>query len=159
MVKRFRVNVWYQIDGDVNPAQYGATIAREDSYGRIEVIQIQPTTEYVGNDAYSDGIGFPFWSREASYDLDNLRHTLTDDGKGVLSSIGACADDFDLSKRGDRLALASAMLSYGVAVYEGPAGWSSDVLCRRRVSWWTKGGFGGRAADAEFHRNMKEARS
>ena len=132
---RYRVNVWYQVDGDgARPEKYGATYAKEDRHGNVEVRKIQPTREYVGDEARE--VAYPFWSREGIYDREALQACLTSysqdeesaHGWHPIGYIGAQPADFDLTERADRFRLACAMLDYGQGAEEGPSGWSKDVL-------------------------------
>jgi hypothetical protein len=131
---------WAQVDGDMNPSQYGATIAKlEPEY--VEVLKIQPVREYVGDtEAYE--VGFPFWTREAWFndqDLALCRQDVFD----ALNYVGVDweEEDADLNGLGvtptqRRIAIACALLDYGLGD-EGPAGWAKDVIPDgERVQWW-----------------------
>ena len=151
---------WQQIDGDMNPGSYGGTIATGNGHA-IELLKIQPTREYVGDGEAAD-LGFPFWSREGYFDLDDL----DPDGpnakeiKSALGSWGQTPQDL-LEMEPDKRALvvASALLDYGRGD-EGPAGWAKDIIGNRRVKWWgSKGAQGWRYLedeDREFRRLLRE---
>lgn len=133
---------WTQISGDMNPSQYGAIIARGD--GRyLELVEIQPVREYVGDDEAKD-VGFPFWTKEAHYDLNDLDPK----NKNVRSALEAVdLDDgalADMQPPQRAIAIAEALMRYGVGGEEGPAGWSKDVLFEP-VKWWS-----GAVAGAEY---------
>jgi hypothetical protein len=133
---------WTQISGDMNPSQYGAIIARGDGT-YLELVEIQPVREFVGDDEARD-VGFPFWSKEAHYDLDDLDPS-NKDVQSALKSVGLEDEHFEDMKPQQRaLAIAEALLRYGVGGEEGPAGWSKDVL-HEPVKWWS-----GAVAGAEY---------
>ena len=159
---RFRRGIWYQVDGDQSsPEKYGATYAREDETGAVEVRKIQPTIEYVGEREAIEA-GVPFWSREGYYDRERLTRCLNSFGTEEshnrgwhpIGYMGAKAADFNLRRRVDRFRLACAMLDYGEGAEEGPSGFSVDVLagigrCVSRKDW--------HAEDWKFRRMLKEA--
>ena len=68
-------SAWRQIGGDQDPGTHGGLIARfEEGSGphrAVELILIQPTREYVGARAAME-VGFPFWSRQARYEADDM---------------------------------------------------------------------------------------
>lgn len=124
-----------QIGGDVNPGRYGALLARCDG-STLELIEIQPVREYVGESEAAE-VGFPFWSREASYDLSDLQP----DSERVQDALGSCGPD-DLSDFTDEqcaLVIAEALFRYGHGVEESNCGWARDVLPAGigRVKWWS----------------------
>lgn len=117
--------MWEQVDGDMNPGRYGGTIARCDG-SSIELLKFQPTREYVGDGEAAD-VGFPFWTREACFDLDDL-NVDRDEVKSALNCVGLEAETLDaLAPQQRAIAIACALLDYGVAD-EGPAGWAADVI-------------------------------
>jgi hypothetical protein len=134
---------WEQIGGDMDPGTYGGTIATGDG-DHLELIKIQPVREYVGDKEAFD-VGFPFWTREAYFDLDdlNLSH---DDVKSALNSIGMDLEtleaDFTPTQRA--VVIAEALLDWGRAD-EGPAGWSGDINIPEKVKW-----YGNKVAGAEY---------
>ena len=122
---------WTQIDGDMSPDQYGGTIAESDE-DHIELLKIQPVREYVGE---RDGaeVGFPFWTREAWFDLADL-DPKNKDVQSALDSIGMGGDALEeLTPEQRALTIASALLDYGRGD-EGPSGWSDD-LPNHEVKW------------------------
>jgi hypothetical protein len=125
---------WEQIGGDMNPGTYGGTIARSD-HGSLELLKIQPVREYVGDEEAIE-VGFPFWTREAYFDLSDLDPN-DKDVKSALDSIGMNLDtlenDFTPTQRA--LVIAEALLDYGHAD-EGPSGWSKDIISEE-VKWST----------------------
>ena len=134
---------WEQIGGDMDPGTYGGTIATGDGH-TIELIKIQPVREYVGDKEAAD-VGFPFWTREASFytsDLDPNDKNV----KSALDSIGMELEtleaDFTPTQRA--LVIAEALLDYGQAD-EGPAGWSGDIGIPDKVKWWD-----GKTAGSEY---------
>lgn len=147
---------WKQVDGDMNPGTYGGTIAQADGQS-IELITIQPTREYVGNDARD--VGFPFWSKEAYFDLSDLNPN----DKSVASALKsidlshAQLNEMDPETRA--LAIALALVGYGRGD-EGHSGWAKDVIGDRRVQWYrSKGRQGWRYLadeDVEFRRFLRE---
>lgn len=144
---------WTQIGGDMDPGAHGGTIARSDG-DRLELLMIQPVREYVG-DAEAAEVGFPFWTREASFDLDDLDPS-SKEVQSALNSIGMSLDDL-AANPGDRtaagetgytpqqraLVIAEALLDYGHAD-EGPSGWAADII-HEPVKWWS-----GAVAGAEY---------
>jgi hypothetical protein len=128
-----KMSVWEQIGGDMNPGTYGGIIARSDG-DALELLQIQPVREYVG-DREAAEVGFPYWSKEGYYDLDDL-DPQRDDVQSALSFVGLDEDALeDLTPTQRALAIAEALLQYGVAD-EGPAGWADDVV-PDKVKWWS----------------------
>jgi hypothetical protein len=128
--------MWEQIGGDMNLAQYGGTIARSDG-DSLELLKIQPVREYVGAGEAAE-VGFPFWTREGYYDLDDLNPE-REDVKGALQFIGMTLDELGEEPGGRKAAgergytpqqraliIAEALVDYGVAD-EGPAGWSDNI--------------------------------
>lgn len=120
---------WEQIDGDMDLSGHGGTIAMADG-DHIELLKIQPVREYVGDKEAAE-VGFPFWTREAWFDIDDL-NLKNDDVKSALDSIGIDLDNpeewfAEKSTPEQRaLTIASALLDYGRGD-EGPAGWSEDL--------------------------------
>lgn len=117
---------WKQISGDMDPGTYGGLIAWSDGE-RIELVEIQPVREYVGEDEASE-VGFPFWTNEAWYDSDDLKvsrkevqHALT------AMDIGAeSLQEMDPEQRA--LTIAEALMQYGDKVEPGQSGWSNDII-------------------------------
>jgi hypothetical protein len=139
---------WEQIDGDMDPGAHGGTIARSDGH-TIELLKIQPVREYVGDDEARD-VGFPFWTREASFDQSDLDPG-EKDVQSAMQSIGIDADYLrDITPTQRALTLASALLDYGRAE-EGPAGWSKDII-HEPVKWQY-----GDVAGAEYLADEDEA--
>jgi hypothetical protein len=127
--------IWEQIGGDMDIAGHGGTLARSDG-DALEVLKIQPVREYVGGEAAE--VGFPFWTREAWFDLEDLDPD-REDVKGALQFIGMTLDELGEEPGGRKAAgergytpqqraliIAEALVDYGVAD-EGPAGWSDDI--------------------------------
>jgi hypothetical protein len=144
---------WRQIGGDMDPGAHGGIIATADG-NKIELIEIQPVREFVGDDEAAD-VGFPFWTREATYDMDDIRKH----AKEVIKSTGADEYLLDLEPKARTEALAEAMLSHGVNVEEGNSGWTEDIVTWP-VTWWS-----GKVAtfeeyagdeDGEFRREVLE---
>ena len=134
---------WEQVDGDMDPGAHGGTIARGDG-DLLELIQIQPVREYVGDLARD--VGFPFWTREASYDAADLDPSKPE----VQSAMRTLGIDEEMLREMEKptsraLALASALLAHGYGVEEGPSGWSADIGIPDRVKWWD-----GKVAGAEY---------
>lgn len=125
---------WSQISGDMNPSQYGAIIAKGDG-SSLELIEIQPVREYVSDGEAAD-VGFPFWSKEAYYTLEDL-DLKNEDVQAAIESVDLLEALNGMSPQQRALAIAEALLRYGVGGEEGPGGWSSDVLGDRKVKWWT----------------------
>lgn len=129
---------WEQIGGDMSPDKYGGLIATADG-DHIELLQIQPVREYVGDREAADA-GFPFWTKEAWYDLDDL-DPKSDEVKSALRSSGFDEGDQriwleeEATPEQRALAIAEALFSYGYKSEEGPAGWSDD-LPDHEVKWW-----------------------
>lgn len=144
--------MWEQIDGDMDPGTYGGTIARGDG-SSLELLKIQPVREYVGDKEASD-VGFPFWTREGYFTLDDL--DLKDkDVQSAMKFIGLDdAEQFrffeEATPEQRALMLANALLDYGKAD-EGPAGWSDDII-HDQVKWQT-----GKVAGSEYIADEDEA--
>jgi hypothetical protein len=123
--------MWEQIDGDMDPGAHGGTIAKSDGRA-LELFKIQPVREYVGDTEAAEA-GFPFWTREAYYDLDDL--TNKENISNVMSFIGMDHNQLeDLTPTQRALTIASALMDYGTGVDEGPSGWSGD-LPDHEVKW------------------------
>lgn len=114
---------WEQIDGDVNFARYGGTFASSHHGESLHVIKIQPVREYVG-DAEAEEVGFPYWTKEGYFDLDDLRNALKD--QSFTSSMDMDNVLEGLNPEQAALAVAASMLDYGKGD-EGPAGWAEDI--------------------------------
>jgi hypothetical protein len=134
--------MWEQVGGDMSPGAYGAILAKSDGHS-IELLEIQPVREHVGDGEAKD-IGFPFWSKEAYFDLDDL-NPKSDDVQSALQSIGmelsTLEDDFTPEQRA--MVIAEALLGWGRGD-EGEGGWSKDVV-PEQVKWW-----GGKIAGPEY---------
>lgn len=128
---------WKQISGDMDPGKYGAVIARSDG-NALELVEIQPVRELVG-DGEAEEVGFPFWSKEAYYDLDDLSPS-KEDVRFALQYTGAADELDEMDPEQRALAIAESLLRSGYGTDEGPAGWSSDVV-PGEVEWWA--GVGG----------------
>lgn len=129
--------MWEQIGGDVSPGAHGGLIATADGK-HIELLEIQPVREYVGDKEAAE-VGFPFWTKEAWFELEDL-DPKNEDVKSALNSSG-----FDEGEQRDwfveeatpeqrAMVIAEALLRYGRGD-EGPSGWSSD-LPDHEVKWW-----------------------
>jgi hypothetical protein len=122
---------WEQISGDMGA--YGGIIATGDG-DHLELIEIQPVREHVGDSEAAD-VGFPFWTKEAWFDLADLDPT-NDDVKSALDSIGmeleTLEEDFTPEQRA--IVIAEALLGWGRGD-EGPAGWSADINIPEKVKW------------------------
>jgi len=125
---------WRQIGGDRDPGAHGGLIARADG-DQIELVEIQPVREYVG-DAEAAEVGFPFWTREATYDLEDLAKALAEGDRGALGSSGLSETELEeLTPDQRAVAIAEAMMRYGTNVEEGTGGWSTDIV-EYPVEWW-----------------------
>lgn len=163
-------SIWTQIDGDMDVATYGGTIARIDG-DAIEVRKIQPVREYVGDCEAAD-IGVPFCSREGYYRADDLGVAfgkLAGDGplergpevKRAMVYVGMTEADLAGKSALQQMAmLASACLDYGHLADEGPSGWARDVMGSDRCRWYgSKRPRGWRylaSEDAEFRAMTRE---
>lgn len=135
---------WEQIGGDMDPGAHGGTIATADG-DHIELLKIMPVRAYVGDGEAAD-VGFPFWTKEAWFDLSDL-DPKNDDVKSALDYIGMSLDELGEDPGGQKaagergytpeqraLVIAEALLDYGHGD-EGTAGWSKD-LPDHEVKWW-----------------------
>lgn len=149
--------MWEQIGGDVSPGAYGGTLARSDG-NALELLKIQPVREHVG-DKEAMEVGFPFWTREAYFDLDDLdpsRKNVQSALRSIGMDLGTLEDEFTPTQRA--IVIAEALLDYGEGD-EGPHGYSKDILSGK-VKW-----SGGQVAgpeyladeDEEFRALFKEA--
>ena len=124
---------WEQIGGDMDPGASGGIIATGDG-DHLELIQIQPVRDNVG-DEEAKGVGFPFWTRTAWFDVDDL-DPKKKEVRSALDSIGmeleTLEDDFTPEQRA--VVIAEALLDYGDAE-EGPGGWSDDIGVPTHVKW------------------------
>lgn len=158
---RYRRNVWYKVEGDVNGAAYGCTFARWTG-DCVEVRKVQPVVEYVGESEAAD-VGHPYWTREGSYDDDDMRAILRDRNPRGWAPQDYVGLDYPPDARltvALRFELACAALDYGQGAEEGPAGWADDVYPRNddgafaRVKGESIRDF--RAEDREFRRMLRE---
>ncbi len=112
---------WEQIDGDVNLGAHGGIIARCDGE-RIDLVEIQPVREYVG-DGEAAEVGFPFWTKEATFDADDLSPT----NKNVATAIESSELDLDdIEPQHLAGAIAVACMRYGHGSEEGDGGWAGE---------------------------------
>ena len=149
---------WTQIGGDMNPGAYGGLIAKGDGQS-LELVQIQPTREYVG-DGEACEVGFPFWSKEAWFDSDDLSLE-REEVQSAMQSCGLDAEALgDMAPTQRALAIAECLVSYGDGE-EGPSGFAKDVV-PGKVKWWgSKRARGWRYLedeDREFRAMVREAR-
>lgn len=122
-----------QISGDMDPGKYGGLVARSDGDNALELFEIQPVRELVGDDEAAE-VGFPFWSKEAYYDLDDLRFD-RDEVQHALQSVGLEEHELEAMTPDQRaLAIAEALFRYGDKVEEAASGWSNDVVTEE-VEW------------------------
>jgi hypothetical protein len=128
---------WKQIGGDMDPGAHGGTIATADG-DHIELLEIQPVRAYVSDDEAKE-VGFPFWTKEAWFDLNDL-DLKNKDVRSALQSSGFDEGDqkfwFEEKATPEQRAIviAEALLSYGSGTDEGPSGWSKD-LPDHEVEW------------------------
>ena len=124
---------WEQIGGDMDPGTYGGIIATGDG-DALELIEIQPVREHVGDEEAKD-VGFPFWTKEAYFDLADLDPT-SKDAKSALNSIGMSLETLeeDFTPEARAIVIAEALLGWGRGD-EGPAGWSGDINIPEQVKW------------------------
>lgn len=135
--------MWEQIGGDMDASGHGAIIARSDG-DALELLEIQPVVEYVGQREAAD-VGFPFWTREGWYDLSDLDPD-REEVKSALRSSGFDQGDQlawfedEATPEQRALAIAEALFSYGSGVDEGSSGWSGDLTnSSDEVKWWSGG--------------------
>jgi len=127
---------WKQIGGDMSPGAHGGLIAKSDG-DALELIEIQPVRAYIG-DREAAEVGFPFWTKEAYFDLSDLDPS-NEDVQSALATSGFTEGEqkfwFEEEATPEQRALviAEALVSYGRAD-EGPAGWSSDII-HDKVKW------------------------
>lgn len=128
---------WTQIGGDMDPGAHGGTIATADG-DHIELLKIMPVREYIGDKEAAD-VGFPFWTKEAWFDLADL-DPKNEDVQSALRSNGFNSGEQriwfeeDATPEERALVIAEALLDYGRGD-EGPSGWSED-LPDYEVKWW-----------------------
>ena len=128
---------WKQVGGDMDPGAHGGIIGRADG-DQIELIEIQPVREHVGDSEAAD-VGHPFWSKEGTYDLSDL--SLKDpDVAGAIEYTGLGESLLDMTPEQRGLAIAEACLQAGYRSEEGPAGWAKDVIGDLKVEWWGSNG-------------------
>ena len=140
---------WEQIGGDMDPGTYGGTIATGDG-NAIELIRIDPVREYVGDKEAAD-VGFPFWTKEAYFDLGDLDPD-SEEVKSAMQTVGLEREALEeLEPEQRAIALAEALLDYGRGD-PGPSGWSTDINIPEKVKWW-----GDKVAGAEYLADEDEA--
>lgn len=132
-IPTFDPDRWKQIGGDMNPAQHGGLLAKADG-NHIELLEIQSVRDLVGDGEAVD-VGFPFWTKEAWYDLSDLDPSKKE-VQSALSYVGLDMHELGELKPHQRaLAIAEALMRYGHGVDEGTAGWSKDII-HEDVEWW-----------------------
>ena len=151
-----KMHRWKQISGDMDPARYGAIIARSEANDTaLELKEIQPVREYVGDEEAAE-VGFPFWTREAWYDTEDLQLS-RQEVRHAMNAVGLEEEQLaGMSPEERGLAIAEALMRYGDKVEEGTGGWSEDVLSEE-VEWWQGEPEGASALaeeDAEFRREI-----
>jgi hypothetical protein len=114
---------WEQIGGDMNIGSHGGILARTDG-DALEVVQIQPVRKYVG-DGEAQEVGYPFWSKEGWYDLDDLREISQDRMTMGYTGLDDHIDDLTPEQRA--LALAETAVEAGYKSDEGQSGWADDI--------------------------------
>jgi hypothetical protein len=120
---------WTQIGGDIDPGASGGTIATADG-SSIELLKIQPVRNNVGDEEAAD-VGFPFWTKEAYFDLSDL-DLKNKDVQRALQYTGFTEGDQkfwfeeEATPTQRALVIAEALLDYGRGD-EGPSGWSKDL--------------------------------
>lgn len=151
---------WRQISGDVNPGRYGAVVARFDGRA-VDIFEIQPVRGHVSKKEAAE-VGFPFWSRAAYYDADQLQVG----ADGVEEALRSCGlEDWkravialNTDPQQCKLAIAECLLRYGHGVDEGPSGWGSHALPDEPVHWWAEDEPKGKdyfaEDDADFRREV-----
>lgn len=129
--------MWEQIGGDMDPGAHGGLIATADG-DHIELLEIQPVQSFVGEREAAE-VGFPFWTKEAWYDLDDLDPKNKDVQSALESSGFNDGDqriDFeDATPEQRAMIIAECLLRDGTKTDEGPSGWSED-LPDHEVKWW-----------------------
>ena len=150
------VTPWKQIGGDMHPGAHGAVIARYHGKA-IEIREIHPVITNVGEDEARE-VGFPFWSKEAYYDPEDLDPSIPD-VRSALKYRGLDLNEVEPQHR--MMAIAECCLSYGYRTDEGPSGWAKDVV-PGMVKWWGADHPQGwrylASDDQEFRRLLKENR-
>lgn len=133
---------WEQIGGDMDPGAHGGIIATGNGRA-IELIEIQPVREHVGDREAAD-VGFPFWTKQAYFDAEDLSFD-SPDVRDALRSVGLEQETLETMTPTQRaVAIAEALLQWGRGD-EGPAGWSGDIEIPEKVKWW-----GGKVAGSEY---------
>jgi hypothetical protein len=124
---------WEQIGGDMDPGAHGGILATGDG-DHLELIEIQPVRAHVGDDEARE-VGFPFWTKEAYFDLADL-DPKREGVRSALDSIGMSLETLEEEYTPERRAIviAEALLGYGRGD-EGPAGWSDDIGIPETVQW------------------------
>jgi hypothetical protein len=140
---------WQQIGGDMSPETYGGTIATADG-NSIELIRIDPVREAIG-DREAAEVGFPFWTKEAYFDLADLDPS-SEEVKSAMQTVGLEREALEEMEPTQRaVAIAEALLDYGRGD-PGPSGWSTDINIPEKVKWW-----GDKVAGAEYLAGEDEA--
>lgn len=131
---------WEQIGGDMDLSGVGGIIATADG-DHIELLEIQPVREYVGDGEAAD-VGFPFWTKEAWFDLSDL-DPKNEEVQSALASLGFDSGDQkrwfeeEATPTQRAMVIAEALLRYGRGD-EGPAGWSEDLPDYEVKVWGNK---------------------
>lgn len=114
---------WVQITGNKSMDKNGFSIAKSDG-NTIDIRYIQPVRATVG-DKKALGVGFPFWSSEAHYNLKDLQ---SNNAIEAIKAAGITDELSSMSPEKRAFEIADAMLGYGIDEKEGPSGWAKDVI-------------------------------
>lgn len=145
---KLRLGRWYQVSGDINPAEYGGTWCRELKDGRIEVFDVLVWEECL----YLDG--FPFEVAERTYDRSDLAEAL-EDGT-VCLHVGVTREYYDLKKRADRFQLAcDHLLVFGPGA-DYKRGFAADIIVP--ILGRAGGAKAFHKADRAYRRHLREVR-
>jgi len=135
----------------MDPGRYGCVLARTVDNGlTVDLLEVQPVQDYVGLREALE-VGFPFWSREATYWTSDL---MTDPRFESAYKSSEVRPESCVVER------ACAALSYGVDVEESTFGWARDVFPAKAYYWCRPNkrpvsGAYFAGEDAEFRREQK----
>lgn len=147
---------FYQCAGDMNPAGYGGTFYRVTDCGTaIELIEIQPVIEYIGEREARELDG-AFWVKTTYVDGDDFNRLIGD--PGFRSYCGLNSVNVPLDSAPGVASICAADSGYGLLGWDQEGNMSGADVARL---WWLRGMDGKTLrpdlidADREFRANKR----
>lgn len=126
-------NEWYQVAGDVSPADYGGTLAKTDGI-TVDLWRIQNVEDHIGS-REAEQVGKPFWVSTCSINIDDLLDS--DVYADALVSHGVAEDEYHEM---DALQRAEIVADYGGHYEHHEAVWGEDATPEGTpIHWYSEG--------------------